>query len=633
MCMMTNREDVVKGLWVLQKRGLIEYALSVPAMYVTLNTQACFEDYQRSRARRCDDDNRGGSAVAHGHDRCDNSNGGGGGDSGDSGDSGGGYYNRGRAVNRVDYGESNGVAGGDGSGAMSVCLPSNTNSTYTGLENKENKNKDKENDRERENEQERQRESMNEWIWNLSHRVCAVLNQIDAGVSRRSGDMWRLGNVISSCCSEAPTGTNKTYMGGDPGSDLESAQEGVSSFLCHYLENLSGRSATYQSTPSSSLESKIQDPYLKNSYTTEGVNRRSNGKKVIDQTTTIDRDDGKEKDEEENGVNNEEDNENLSLTETWERKFFLVPSPVQDLNIDVVTDAESSSLPCSTSSMTGSGGDTGLEGIQDIQGPGQGHDTVTQRTAGGNRGSDRSEVTKEGDDEEIAGGTAAANYQMNLTNNNIQEEEEQEEVKILRSEIKKLSRDIIMLSMDSRLQHVKNRIAHPVVTAFSPPPLSRHHTTSTSFSTSSSARMTHSKPKRLNLNGRLSWKQAGAGSAVSTVNQGAVDSKYTQHSGVSVGEQKTSSMGEIGEGVGAGAGTGTGTRTCVSTDVMKDLIPQGERELLALLITRILHGLPSKLLTAAAWREHSAAWGAYRGCTFLSVLNAANKILAETESN
>ena len=44
-----DRESTVKSLYVLQKRGLIEYSLSLPAVYVTVDVQACSEGQRTYR--------------------------------------------------------------------------------------------------------------------------------------------------------------------------------------------------------------------------------------------------------------------------------------------------------------------------------------------------------------------------------------------------------------------------------------------------------------------------------------------------------------------------------------------------------------------------------------------------------
>ena len=59
-----------------------------------------------------------------------------------------------------------------------------------------------------------------------------------------------------------------------------------------------------------------------------------------------------------------------------------------------------------------------------------------------------------------------------------------------------------------------------------------------------------------------------------------------------------------------------------------ELLRQGSKDLLALLIARILHGLPSKLLPAAAWRELSGSWSQYRHYTFESVLDMTTNTLS-----
>ena len=61
---------------------------------------------------------------------------------------------------------------------------------------------------------------------------------------------------------------------------------------------------------------------------------------------------------------------------------------------------------------------------------------------------------------------------------------------------------------------------------------------------------------------------------------------------------------------------------------VSELIRHGSKDLLALLVARILHGLPSKLLPAAAWRELSGSWSQYRHYTFESVLTMITHTLS-----
>ena len=647
MITIINRESVVKGLWVLQKRGLIEYSLSVPAMYVTLNTRACWNDFQSSKARK-DSDER--NMDTFDRESCGN-------------------YNHAMTRNN----------------AVSVYLDSNSgnnnNNNNYNSENKENngfdKIKDKSSDMNRE--EERHRESVNEWMWCLSQRVCAVLNRIDDGVSRRSGDMWRLGNVISSCCSRTQdsviTGNESEllYEGADPGSNVESAQEGVSSFLCHYLETLSGRSPSYQSTSSftDDLECKVQVPRITDNVAARGAKRKDiRDENKIQAIQDNEENDGNDRDKDRCSILDEDNNENLSSIKTWERMFFLVPSPIQDLDLNTEssplpystyststftssTSSASSAPSSSTSSFTSSTSQAG--DVDDAGGLSQ--NAVTEILAEGN---EHNEIANKGEKEkEIGtvmrvvdggeGGGLAVDCEMNHDSDNINNENEEchSEVMVSRSEIRKLNRDIIALSMDTRLLHIMNRITNPVVAAFSPPshPLSRQSATS--------ARIKQSKQRKLNLNGRLSWKQAAPGSTVDS-------DKFSYPTTLTKGKEKRASLTEVGTGTGTGIGSGTltgtetgigsgtltgtetgigteeklgegrGTGSDVNTDATKDFVPEGERELLALLITRVLHGLPTKLLTAAAWRDHSASWGQYRGFTFLSVLNAVKKILPPT---
>ena len=57
---------------------------------------------------------------------------------------------------------------------------------------------------------------------------------------------------------------------------------------------------------------------------------------------------------------------------------------------------------------------------------------------------------------------------------------------------------------------------------------------------------------------------------------------------------------------------------------------KGEKELLSLLIARILHGLSSRMLPAAAWKEQAGCWAQYRHYNFEFVFITALSILLDT---
>lgn len=87
-----------------------------------------------------------------------------------------------------------------------------------------------------------------------------------------------------------------------------------------------------------------------------------------------------------------------------------------------------------------------------------------------------------------------------------------------------------------------------------------------------------------------------------------------------------------GSRVGSGVGTGGSRRDLKSStglNYMTPLLEEGKRELLALLITRILHGLPSKLLPTSAWKDQTGGcWSKYRGKSFESLLKTVIQIIS-----
>jgi hypothetical protein len=527
-----HREGVAKALWGLQKRGLLEYSLSLPAVYVTVNVNACY-DSMLDRSRSVE---RGG-----------------------------------------ERGEGQGQDGGNRIGSAVVCSNDYTTTsvcTTAAANTVSNIARDSSSKSDRDSST-----ILNDWVWYLSVRVCDVLTRIESGVSRRSGDMWRVGNVIASTCVPAkdlgPDSRSKRKEGemcleyeNSAASSLESdAQEGASSFLCRYLEMLSGRDATY------------------------GVKSgRKVGQKALKRSLSVSATVGEDLD----ALGDGGFTEDLKSPVVWEEKFFAVPLPV-------------TSFPTLSSPNAAAGGE--CPGVFEEVGGEDGEKKSSSFDSGkeGKSVEGGKEVDGEGRDGrvqlvgtnifEIAGSATVAE---GTSSQSLEEETS--------SEIRALKRGVLSLSRDPRLLHVRDRIANLVLRAFS------SHSQYGQYGHGQVVRQAGStwapKPiigpqaKSSSLNGKISWKNRST----------------------SVGDKNSDCVMDLGPVIPEITWNGNGA---VCTKQSESAMNNGSVELLAVLIARILHGLPSKLLTAAAWKDQTVCWGQYRNYSFESSLEACRRIISQ----
>lgn len=441
---------------------------------------------------------------------------------------------------------------------------------------------------------------LNDWVWNLSVRVCDVLTRIESGVSRRSGDMWRVGNVIASTCvtakdlgsSSRPSRSQKDFCMEEKEtivSSLESdAQEGASSFLCRYLEALSGRDATCDVSVGRNVGQKV----LKDMKSVRATVRDN----IEVEVDGVGKEDGDE-DGDGNGDKCGDVVEDLKSQVVWEEKFFNVPLPV-------------TVFPTLSSPYTAAGGQCPgvLEegrGCNDEEDTSSGGCVMDPETIEGGRddqseGSDgRGEVVDMIIPCEFQGSTIVADCTSSL----LQEEETS-------SEIRALKRDVLSLSRDPRLLHVRDQIANPVLRALSSHGQHGQHGHGFDQRGRQAGSTWALKPikgpqaKSSSLNGKVSWKNRPV-----SVGNGNPDCEMNP--GLSIPE--ITSL------------TGKGAVCAMQSGSILDI---GSVELLAVLIARILHGLPSKLLTATAWKDQTACWGLYRNYSFESLLKACRRIIS-----
>ena len=205
----------------------------------------------------------------------------------------------------------------------------------------------------------------------------------------------------------------------------------------------------------------------------------------------------------------------------------------------------------------------------------------------------------------------------------------------------RLKKDILTLSTDPRLLRIRDFISLPLIIAFSSPSSS-----SALNSTSSHAQSIQQKKLLLARSGvqssvqgsvqgcvrgsvSMTWKkpvQPVLSVSVGKENQNMITGRGTCTDGT-VNENKNGHNN--GNNNGDKNGNKNGNKN-ENESAESELLRQGSRDLLALLIARILHGLPSKLLPAAAWRELSGSWSQYRHYTFESVLTMTTNTLTST---
>ena len=524
-----HREGVAKALWGLQKRGLLEYSLSLPAVYVTVNVQTCYDsllEWNRS-------EERGGER-------------------------------------REGQGQDNRV---DSAVICSIDATTNTSSMCTTTAATTAMNGARGSSRKSDSDGST---LLNDWVWNLSVRVCDVLTRIESGVSRRSEDMWRVGNIIASTCAVAKDlGSDSRSKRRDGElcveeketviSSLESdAQEGASSFLCHYLETLSGRDASY------------------------GVEKgRKVGQKSLKQSQSEGATVGEDIDEDGDG----DVADDLKSHVLWEQKFFSVPLPV-------------AAFPTLSSQHAAAGGQ--YPGVP--EGAGGRYEEEKNRSLGFAK--DGGIVEGGRDDEEVSRTGRSEVEQMNVpcelqgstsgvvcTSSRLEEKETS-------SEIRALKRDVLSLSRDPRLLHVRDQIANPVLRAFSSH--GQHGQHGHGQGGRQAGPTWAPKPskgpqaKASSLKGKVTWK-----------NRPLIEDKKNSDCEVDLEPV----IPEINSPLCA---------------MRSECIPdKGSVELLAVLIARILHGLPSKLLTAAAWKDQTVCWGQYRNFSFESLLKACRRVISQ----
>jgi hypothetical protein len=525
-----HREGVAKALWGLQKRGLLEYSLSLPAVYVTVNVHACYDsmlDMTRSGERGAEkgeeqgqgEGNRVGSAVVYSNDYT----------------------------------------------TTSICT---STAATTALNSARDSSSKSDGDRST---------ILNDWVWHLSVCVCDVLTRIESGVSRRSGDMWRVGNVIASTCvpekdlgsdsrSKSREGELCMEVKNSAVSSLESdAQEGASSFLCRYLEMLSGRDAEY----GVKMGRKVGQKALKNSLSESATVGEDKGT-VGDGSATLD----------------------LKSPVVWEEKFFAVPLPI-------------TAFPALSSPNAAAGGR--CPGVFEEEVGGQDGDEKSSNGDSGNNG----ESVEGGGEEDGEGRDGQGQLvEMNIcefqgsatvaVRSSFQPLEEETS-----SEIRALKRDVLSLSRDPRLLHVRDRIANPVLKAFTSHSQHGHGQGGRQAGpTWAQKLLIGPQTKASSLNGKITWKNRP----------------------VSGGDKSSDCVMGLGPVIPEIPWNG---KAAVCTSQTENVTNIGSVQLLAILIARILHGLPSKLLTAAAWKDQAVCWGQYRNYSFESLLKACRRIILE----
>jgi hypothetical protein len=520
-----HREGVAKALWGLQKRGLLEYSLSLPAVYVTVNVLACYDsilDMTRSGERGGErgegqgEGNRVGSALVYSNDYTTTSI------------------------------------------RTSITATTASNSTRESSSKSDGDSST----------------ILNDWVWHLSVRVCEVLTRIESGVSRRSGDMWRVGNVIASACvpeknlgsdsrSKSREGELCMEVKNSAESSLESdAQEGASSFLCRYLEMLSGRDATY----GVKMGRKVGQKALKHSLSESATVGEDKGV-VEDGSVTLD----------------------LKSPVVWEEKFFAVPLPV-------------TTFPALSSPNAAAGGRCpgvfeevgGQDGDENNNSGDSGKDgeTVEGEEEGDGEGRDGQGQLVEMNICEFQGSATVAEC------GSFQPLEEETS-----SEIRALKRDVLSLSRDPRLLHVRDRIANPVLRAFASHGQHGHGQGGRQAGPSWAPKLIKGpQTKASSMNGKITWKNRP----------------------VSGGDKNSDCVMGLGPVIPEILWNGKAAVCTTQTENTENI---GSAELLAVLIARILHGLPSKLLTTAAWKDQTVCWGQYRNYSFESLLKACRRII------
>ena len=446
---------------------------------------------------------------------------------------------------------------------------------------------------------------LSEWVWCLSVRVCEVLHRIESGVAKRSSDIWRLGNVLASTCVKKNGNDQK-----DLGSDLESSAElGASSFLSYYLENLSGRSPDYQlnkneneNDDESSKEGKQEnDNHDENENTNDKVDPRKS------------RNDG---DVSKLGVKSEDD----ELIDLWERNFFEIPLPYNDLHTQH-TQHRASHLAvrqnnvqqdCEESVNTGDE----RTGNVELRLVGEGLNLGEKEVNNEERKTEM-EMEAEGEKEEKdkSGGNEMEIQREQEKEKEIKDQNDTESFEIQNTTYKRLIRDILILSIDSRLLLIRDTISHPVETAFK-----KHNSKDKKgFKKELYPRIVGSN----NINGKISWKKNSTSHNSSTKDQKTdLELFRDSNSTLCVNTEFCTTSGILDPGsVILNSESGNFDPGSISSPHVR-----GSIDLLALLIARVLHGLASKHLTTAAWKNE-IGWAQYREINFECVLAMCMKLL------
>ena len=480
--------------------------------------------------------------------------------------------------------------------------------------------------------------------------------------------MWRLGNVIANTVAAVAVDEEQQkedYLKQHLESDI---QKGASSFLCHYLETLSDRMTSYQ-PPSVDLGESRADT----SDVYENLMNRYREKK--------DDEDGDGDDEKRNDEDEIDEQHNSSLPKNkkyecyedftslsvWERMFFAVPSPIEFMPLNLSQESSSVNLQSSkmrqslkidgdchihtrctfTSTGTGASDDVGVVEKAgnvrelDISENGEiccGGERGGERGGGRGRGRGNDEQASVSWTEEDKGKIEEEKRKEGRTKLEGEEEkkeeeeeeekeEEEEEEEVFSSGVRRLRQDILALSTDPRLLKIRDFISLPALAALS---------TSTSTSTlpsQSKNLLSRSRSLHSTLKGSISmsWKKQKQQEQEQPDILVEIEREKQKERGRELEREKEREMEmEADDSTYCTSHNNNLTskgQQSQQSDSLSIQLECGDRELLALLITRILHGLSSKLLPAAAWKEQTGCWAVYRQYSFEYVLAIAMSIL------
>ena len=440
------------------------------------------------------------------------------------------------------------------------------------------------------------------WLWYLSGEVCNVLKQIERGSARRSADMWRVGNVIANSVTSVRLSDNGAEQKEDRIKSLNEVerlecdvQTGASFFLCHYLETLSDRSSAYQSPV---LDGRSDEVHM----IEEEERTKRMGKECNEE---------EEKNQDELNLDTlktrkEEPSEDFTSLLVWERMFFAVPSPIDYLQ---TTSSASNCLhqQASTKMQPPSinlGNKVNKECPTAVC-----NDTAEEKDVSSERGKRgeggglkeiRGVGTRDGDYRDVSNGTEVVPEKEKEAEN---EEEEEESCS---NGVRRLRQDILALSTDPRLLKIRDFISQPALAALS---TSSADSSTTSKLQSQGLSLRQNIPKNLKVTATVSMSWKRSKQQLDVQKEKMVDSRRDESR--DKGREST-------------------LQCCSDTEQIDSFtlqLQKGEKELLSLLIARILHGLSSKMLPAAAWKEQAGCWAQYRHYNFEFVFVTAMSIL------